>query len=167
MDSVIRTKCHNVLCFEDFNSNPCMMKYSILIDSQSSNPSSKRRAPVLIITLHCFNIGFLGKNDDLVPQSNIYALGHWKYNFFTQKDVEMPHLKLNNTKLSNIGSFTIVCTLNEIETNICRSAISEKSLIKHTEINFESILFITYVKEMPNLHTHTHNTHSLVVHLGL
>ena len=33
-----------------------------------------------------------------------------------------------------------------------------KSLIKHKEINFDSITFITYVKEMPNLHTHTHNT---------
>ena len=61
----------------------------------------------------------------------------------------------------------MVAHSNLPKTNICRSAISEQSLVKHTEINLESILFITYVKETPNLHTHTHNTHSLVIHLGL
>ena len=30
--------------------------------------------------------------------------------------------------------------------------------MKHTKINFESILPITYVKEMSNLHTHTQHT---------
>ena len=44
-------------------------------------------------------------------------------------------------------------------TNICRSEIGKQSLIKHKEINFESILSIMYVKDMSNLHTH--NTHSL------
>ena len=43
---------------------------------------------------------------------------------------------------------------------ICSSAISEYSLIDHTEINFKSILSITYVKDTPNLHTHTHYSHS-------
>ena len=38
-----------------------------------------------------------------------------------------------------------------------RSAKSELSSSKHTEINFESILSNMYVKEMPNLDTtHTH-----------
>ena len=34
------------------------------------------------------------KNYDLLPQSIIFSLVkvQWKYNFFTQKDVEMPHL---------------------------------------------------------------------------
>ena len=31
----------------------------------------------------------------------------------------------------------------------------KKTLIKHTEINFDTIISITYVKEMPNQHTHT------------
>ena len=31
-----------------------------------------------------------GKNYDLVPQSIFFPL--WQYHFFTQKDVEMPHL---------------------------------------------------------------------------
>ena len=32
-----------------------------------------------------------------------------------------------------------------------------QKLIKHTKINFQSILYITYVKDMPNLQTtHTH-----------
>ena len=44
-------------------------------------------------------------------------------------------------------------------TNISRTAISGQSLIKHTEINFESKPSITYVKEMPNLHTHTTHIH--------
>ena len=35
------------------------------------------------------------------------------------------------------------------------------SLIKHTEINFDSIPSIIYVKEMPNL-----RTHSLLINLG-
>ena len=34
----------------------------------------------------------------------------------------------------------------------------QKSLIKHTKIYFDSIPSITYVKEMPNLHTHTKHT---------
>ena len=78
----------------------------------------------------------------------------------------------NLTKLFNIRSFTFVHS-SEMEahsarqyTNICRSAISELSLIKHTEINFESILSITNVKEMPNLQTHTQHT-LIRVHLGL
>ena len=32
-----------------------------------------------------------GKNDDFVPQSIIFPLEQWKYHFFTQKVVEMPH----------------------------------------------------------------------------
>ena len=48
-------------------------------------------------------------------------------------------------------------------TNVCKLAIIE-IIIKHTEINFESMLSITYVKEMQNLHTQ----HSLIrVHLEL
>ena len=37
-------------------------------------------------------------------------------------------------------------------------SIREYSLIKHTEINFDSILSITYLKEMPIQHTHTQHT---------
>ena len=36
--------------------------------------------------------------------------------------------------------------------------MSEESLIIHIEIIFESIPFITYVKMMPNLPTHTQHT---------
>ena len=43
--------------------------------------------------------------------------------------------------------------------NLCRSAISELSLIKNTEVTFESIPFITYEKITPNLHTHTTHIH--------
>ena len=50
-------------------------------------------------------------------------------------------------------------------TNICRSAISELSLIKHTDITFEFIPSITYVKVTP-IYTHT-PWGSLVIHLGL
>ena len=51
-------------------------------------------------------------------------------------------ISLKHSKLHNLRSFTFVH--------------SSEALIKHTEINFKSILFITHVKEMPNLHTPTH-----------
>ena len=44
-------------------------------------------------------------------------------------------------------------------TKICSQAIREYSLIKHAEINFDTIISIMYVKEMPNLQTHTTHTH--------
>ena len=33
--------------------------------------------------------------------------------------------------------------------------VARQPLINHAEINFDTILSITYVKEMPNLHIHT------------
>ena len=44
-------------------------------------------------------------------------------------------------------------------TKICRLVIREQSLIKHKEINFDSIVYTTYVKQMSNLHS-TQYTHS-------
>ena len=44
------------------------------------------------LTGMAFSYLFVWRNDDLVPQSIIFSLGQRKYHFFTQKDVEMPHL---------------------------------------------------------------------------
>ena len=54
-----------------------------------------------------------------------------------------------HSKLSNKESFTFVHSSEMKES----SALSYK--IKHKEINFDPLVYITYVKEMSNF-THTH-----------
>ena len=44
-----------------------------------------------------------GKNDDFVPQSMIFSLEQWKYHFFTQKFVEMPHLCMKGDADANLA----------------------------------------------------------------
>ena len=47
-------------------------------------------------------------------------------------------------------------------TKIYRLVIKEWSLIKHNEINFDSIVYTTYVKEMSYLHTHNIQWYTLI-----
>ena len=44
-------------------------------------------------------------------------------------------------------------------TKICRLVIREKSLFKHKELNLNSLVYTTYVKDMSNLHTYNTQTH--------
>ena len=44
-------------------------------------------------------------------------------------------------------------------TKICRLVIREYTLIKQREINFDSIVYTTYGKDMSYLHTHNTHTH--------